>query len=450
VFNDEWEVVALHHSGVPERDIHGNILTKDGRVWRQWMGEHRINWVANEGVRISRIVKHIKAQGLSTNQSKLLSQMFELDQPILDFRTTPVLSSSGNGTGGGHLRPTSPGMALAAGSPTVGDDGSVTFTIPIQVNIQVPRATVMKAPNVATAGGTVDTAPQGSPEEQELSEALQEFERARTRVYYDQDQDRVSRDVYYTEIDCRTSPDALYRSLSKLVKGTHTRRLKYNPSTHVYPWVDLQPDLKLRSVYSSLIFEPDEFIREDFRIGQERAQAIQMFLATEGTFRPERLEQEIDMLEDLRPFNCEHVVPQSWFVKKEPMRGDLHHLFACESGCNSFRSNIAYYDFADFEEVVRGACGKREENKFEPSSGKGVVARATLYFLLRYPGQINDLEGEFDRDRLPILLQWHEHDPVSPYERHRNMAIHEKQGNRNPLIDFPEWASVINFNNGFA
>ena len=29
-------------------------------------------------------------------------------------------------------------------------------------------------------------------------------------------------------------------------------------------------------------------------------------------------------------FNCEHVVPQSWFDKKEPMRGDLHHLFACD------------------------------------------------------------------------------------------------------------------------
>jgi endonuclease I len=47
-------------------------------------------------------------------------------------------------------------------------------------------------------------------------------------------------------------------------------------------------------------------------------------------------------------FNCEHVVPQSWYAKAEPMRGDLHHLFACEPRCNSFRSNIPYFDFADF------------------------------------------------------------------------------------------------------
>ena len=76
------------------------------------------------------------------------------------------------------------------------------------------------------------------------------------------------------------------------------------------------------------------------------------------------------------------------------MRGDLHHLFTCESGCNSFRGNTPYCDFVDFEEAVRDACGKRETGGhvrligFEPEQGKGEVARATFYFLLRYPGEI--------------------------------------------------------------
>ena len=30
VFNDQWEIVALHHSGVPKKDAQGRILTKDG------------------------------------------------------------------------------------------------------------------------------------------------------------------------------------------------------------------------------------------------------------------------------------------------------------------------------------------------------------------------------------------------------------------------------------
>jgi endonuclease I len=85
-------------------------------------------------------------------------------------------------------------------------------------------------------------------------------------------------------------------------------------------------------------------------------------------------------LEAALPFNCEHVVPQSWFRRREPMRGDLHHLFACEARCNSFRGNTPFGEFADFPEptatgpaleVVRGECGKSEANGFEPVHGKG-------------------------------------------------------------------------------
>jgi endonuclease G len=127
------------------------------------------------------------------------------------------------------------------------------------------------------------------------------------------------------------------------------------------------------------------------------------------------------------------------------MRGDLHHLFACEPACNSFRGNIPYFDFPDFEEAIRDECGKRDGTRFEPGAAKGIVARATLYFLLRYPGNI---KRSYDAARLATLLSWHSSHPVTDYERHRNMAIFEKQGNRNPLIDNPEWATEIDFKNG--
>lgn len=54
----------------------------------------------------------------------------------------------------------------------------------------------------------------------------------------------------------------------------------------------------------------------------------------------------------------------------------------------------------------------------------------------------------YDADRLVMLLDWHDAHPVTLYERHRNMAVAEKQGNRNPLIDHPEWASLIDFARG--
>ena len=90
---------------------------------------------------------------------------------------------------------------------------------------------------------------------------------------------------------------------------------------------------------------------------------------------------------------------------------------------------------------------KREENKFEPTSGKGAVARAT--HLLRYQ-EINRTSQEYELDRLETLLGWHQSNPVTDYERHRNMAIFEEQGNRNPLIDFPEWEPKIEFHLGLG
>ncbi len=40
-------------------------------------------------------------------------------------------------------------------------------------------------------------------------------------------------------------------------------------------------------------------------------------------------------------------------------------------------------------------------------------------------------------------------EPVSVWEKHRNAELHRLQGNRNPFIDHPEWAAVIDFTHGF-
>jgi endonuclease I len=49
---------------------------------------------------------------------------------------------------------------------------------------------------------------------------------------------------------------------------------------------------------------------------------------------------------------------------------------------------------------------------------------------------------------LRTLLTWHREHPVTLYERHRNAAIFEKQGNRNPLIDFPDMGDRVRFESG--
>lgn len=63
VFNDQWQIVALHHMGVPDMtpdgknyvDIDGNIIP----VVNGAVDETKIHWIANEGIRISVILKDI-------------------------------------------------------------------------------------------------------------------------------------------------------------------------------------------------------------------------------------------------------------------------------------------------------------------------------------------------------------------------------------------------------
>ncbi|NJN85878.1 MAG: trypsin-like peptidase domain-containing protein, partial [Leptolyngbyaceae cyanobacterium SL_7_1] len=94
VFNDQWEVVGLHHSGVPDQDTQGNLLAIDGQVWTPDMGEDRIAWKANEGIRVSSIVKHIREQPLAPAQEPLRSEVLSamgvapVVQPVLPM--TPV------------------------------------------------------------------------------------------------------------------------------------------------------------------------------------------------------------------------------------------------------------------------------------------------------------------------------------------------------------------------
>lgn len=60
VFSNDWLVIALHHSGVPE--LRGGVKqTVLGRDFDPAIhGEDDIKWIANEGVRISRIVQTLR------------------------------------------------------------------------------------------------------------------------------------------------------------------------------------------------------------------------------------------------------------------------------------------------------------------------------------------------------------------------------------------------------
>lgn len=75
VFNDEWEVVALHHSGYAKRNDEGKLLARDGRVWSESMGEDEIAWIANEGIRVAAILGYLgSVAGLDDAKQRILKQ----------------------------------------------------------------------------------------------------------------------------------------------------------------------------------------------------------------------------------------------------------------------------------------------------------------------------------------------------------------------------------------
>ncbi len=77
-FNDFWEVVALHHSGVPAM-ANGRILNKDNKPWTRAQGVDAVQWVANEGVRISRILADLRSRSFSDpQQAALRDEIFAL------------------------------------------------------------------------------------------------------------------------------------------------------------------------------------------------------------------------------------------------------------------------------------------------------------------------------------------------------------------------------------
>jgi deoxyribonuclease I len=259
-------------------------------------------------------------------------------------------------------------------------------------------------------------------------------------LYYDELEDQLWLEEYYRGI--YLEKEESLGQLKKTLHQTHKYRQPYyiSKDQYLYTWVDLQPYGELKNIYSGKHANPENVIKADFEIISQRFEKYRELIEAQKHADPELI-KHLRLISRQHKFNVEHVVPQSWYRAAEPMKGDLHHMFTCEPKCNRVRSNFFYHEFPKGSKSVLKYedCGVYDGiSRFEPEYGKGIAARATLYFLLRYPGVI---EKRFRKKiNFQLLLKWHRQFPVTLYEKHRNKAVFEIQGNRNPYIDFPELA----------
>ncbi|MDH5822587.1 endonuclease [Luteimonas sp. RD2P54] len=196
-------------------------------------------------------------------------------------------------------------------------------------------------------------------------------------------------------------------------------------------------------------------------------------------------------------YNREHTWPNSLgFGSRTGDRGlpnapytDAHMLYLSDTGYNAARGNRPFADcpasancgerVTEANGGVGGGSGAYPGNSnwvrspdgnggaFEVwGHRKGDIARAVMYMAIRYEGGADpatgqsepDLELTDDRSRIVVtssspaymgllstLLAWHAADPPDSAERERNQVVYSFQGNRNPFIDHPQWATAALF-----
>jgi endonuclease G len=143
VFNGSWQVVALHHSGVPKVDSKGRWLTIDGKVWDDSMDESKVAWEANEGIRVSRILEYLQSAAATGPLAATLRQ---------------------------NSSTTAPPTTLAATAPNVSEDvssspsakmqdGELRVTIPVHIGVRVGALPQLQTPAAGSSLAIAATTP---------------------------------------------------------------------------------------------------------------------------------------------------------------------------------------------------------------------------------------------------------------------------------------------------
>ena len=157
-------------------------------------------------------------------------------------------------------------------------------------------------------------------------------------------------------------------------------------------------------------------------------------------------------------YNREHLWAQSWTNDDATHKTDLHHVYPTDGYVNNRRGNYAFGEVSNASWTSQNG-GKLGQNKvsgyngtvFEPiDEYKGDIARALMYVSVRYYQEDNSWSTSDMTNKsvikdwaMTMLLRWHEEDPVSQKEIDRNNAAYGIQKNRNPFVDYPEFANKI-------
>ena len=169
-------------------------------------------------------------------------------------------------------------------------------------------------------------------------------------------------------------------------------------------------------------------------------------------------------------YNREHVWPQSFgAAENSPMGYDMQSVRPCLVSTNSSRNNKGYGETTGANIYDPDQSTNKNYSNYNPQnlgSYRGDAARMIMYDYLVYgqagsykntlyngKAQLLQSFGTGDEkifESLHIMLKWHLQDPPSLTEMVRNDGAQDYQGNRNPLIDYPELAIQVFLDDGIT
>ncbi len=137
-FNDQWELVALHHSGVAETDDQKHLLKKDHTAWHAGEDPALLNWIANEGIRVSAIAACLRNADLMPEWRDLIGRALTMRPPNpIELARSPAPGPEDPEQQG----LSSPTPVKAAGRAERRAD-SFTWNIPLQVTVSLGEPAV--------------------------------------------------------------------------------------------------------------------------------------------------------------------------------------------------------------------------------------------------------------------------------------------------------------------
>lgn len=228
---------------------------------------------------------------------------------------------------------------------------------------------------------------------------------------------------YYAPLDTSSNGETFRSKLDQLITETHKKRTSYDGLKEVFKTSDADPNKSGNIIW--------------FYTGTS--------VPYNGT---------------LGSTNREHVWPKDGgkaFSATSDAGSDAHHLRPTEQNLNSTRGSRQFGEVpTTASNIVEQAGSTSYENLcyaagnvFYPGEGyRGATARILMYVETRWGDefQLKFVLGEGKTKTIggiETLMKWHYQEPPTAEEIRRNDAVFKIQGNRNPFIDHPEFATKI-------